>query len=250
MQHRREHPSPMSKELYEAMCLEHLESVFKQDAIDKVAAVVIEPFLGEGGYVPAPKMYLKRLRQLCTEYGIVLIFDEVQTGFGKTGHWFAYQHYDVVPDILCLAKGIASGFPLSAMIGKACYSMHGSLVVMGEHTVETPVSCAASLATIKILSPLIPYVNETACRLLNILHTIDYSGAIEDLRHLGLMIGLECKTAVIAKKIREYALKEQLIIISCGNLDTVIRLIPPLNISKSDADRGMNILTRAILHAT
>ena len=113
-----------------------------------------------------------------------------------------------------------------------------------------PVSCAASLATIKILSPLIPYVNETACRLLNILHTIDYSGAIEDLRHLGLMIGLECKTAVIAKKIREYALKEQLIIISCGNLDTVIRLIPPLNISKSDADRGMNILTRAILHAT
>ena len=198
----------------------------------------------------APKVYLKRLRQLCTEYGIVLIFDEVQTGFGKTGHWFAYQHYDVVPDILCLAKGIASGFPLSAMIGKAWLLNAWEPGRHGGTYGGNPVSCAASLATIKILSPLIPYVNETACRLLNILHTIDYSGAIEDLRHLGLMIGLECKTAVIAKKIREYALKEQLIIISCGNLDTVIRLIPPLNISKSDADRGMNILTRAILHAT
>ncbi|HEX9080520.1 MAG TPA: aminotransferase class III-fold pyridoxal phosphate-dependent enzyme, partial [Desulfuromonadaceae bacterium] len=142
-------PYGSARDSCETACFENLLELLKrQISPEEVAACIIEPVLGEGGYYPAPAAFLKRLRRLCDEHGILLIFDEVQSGMGRTCSWFAADHYGIAPDVMTVAKGIASGFPLSAVVAKRELMEKWPSGAHGTTFGGNPVSCAASLATI------------------------------------------------------------------------------------------------------
>ena len=133
-------------------CFGYLKKMLRHEINpDEVAAVIIEPVLGEGGYAAPPSDYLKELRKLCSEHGILLIADEVQTGFGRTGTWFACEHFGIVPDIMTIAKGIASGFPLSAIVSTKEIMSKWPPGAHGTTFGGNPVSCAAGVATIETI---------------------------------------------------------------------------------------------------
>jgi 4-aminobutyrate aminotransferase len=133
-------------------CLHQLNLVFSQQTSPKeTAAILIEPVIGEGGYVPAPKSFLDALRKVCDEHGIVLIFDEVQCGFGRTGKYFASEWSGVVPDVMVFAKGIANGFPLSGVVGKKALMDKMKPGTMGGTYAGNAVSCAAAVACAKVM---------------------------------------------------------------------------------------------------
>ncbi|MEE8483287.1 MAG: aspartate aminotransferase family protein, partial [Nitrospinota bacterium] len=207
----------------------------------KTAAVIIEPVQGEGGVHPAAKGYLKKVRSLCDKNGVLLIFDEVQSGMGRTGKWFAFQHYGVKPDIMTLAKGLAGGFPIGAMLARSDVmdsfgpGTHASTFGGG------PLACSAALAVIaeikkKNLLQNAAKVGKESIRILKELKKEFKS--IKEVRGLGLMIGLEvdfpCGDIVIE------SLKKGLIInCAAGN---VIRFLPPLDVSSAQMKKGIKIL--------
>jgi 4-aminobutyrate aminotransferase len=220
-----------------------------------IAAIIIEPIKGEGGYIPAPKAFLNILRQICNKNNILLIFDEVQTGFGRTGQWFAYQHYGIVPDIMALAKGIASGMPLGACLAKKEIMDQWTSGAHGGTYGSNPVTCAAGLATLKVLQKHLPQVSLLGQKAYALLKSkISQHKYVGDIRGQGLMIGIEFvkdKTskephAQLVKKIMQDCLKEGLIVISCGMNDNVIRIIPPLTIKETELRKGLNILIKVI----
>jgi 4-aminobutyrate aminotransferase len=208
---------------------------------DNVAAVIIEPALGEAGYVPAPKAFLEALRKRCDEFGIILIFDEVQTGFARTGKWFGFQHANVEPDIITLAKGIASGMPLGACFAKTEIMDKWPPGAHGGTFGANPVSCAAANATIDVLKEHIndvaPLSKEAFALLKNELKDHQHVG---DIRGYGYFIGIEWvkdKTTKepypeIIGKLLNASREAGILIISCGLHDNVIRLIPPITMDK------------------
>ncbi len=237
-------------------CFTYLETMLTREITpEEVACMIIEPVLGEGGYCPAPKEFLVKLRELCTRHGIMLIFDEVQSGFGRTGEWFAAQSYDVNPDILTMAKGIASGLPLSA-IGASKKIM--SKWPPGAHGTTfggNPISCAASLATINVIESegLLQNTQKLGKVALRELRKIARSHpCIGDVRGMGLMIGVEfirkdgTADAPLLQEVMAKCLDKGLIIIDCGVNKNVARLIPPLNITKAELLLAIEIFKEAL----
>lgn len=242
---------------YEVQAVSKVKEAILSDS--EIGAVIIEPVLGEGGYVPAPMEFLKELRRFTQEQNIILIFDEVQSGFGRTGTWFACEHYDIVPDIMALAKGIASGMPLGACVAKKELMDQWTRSAHGGTYIGNPVTCAAALATIKVIEEegLLNNSYEVGKflkeKLRNALKDVPQIG---DIRGVGLMIGLEfinpatgAGAPELVAKTRNIALSKGLILISCGDDDQVIRIIPPLILTKEQAEEGASILIDSIREA-
>lgn len=235
----------------ELWCLEQLRGILKRQIFpEEVAAIIIEPVQGEGGYIPAPIHFLQGLRKLCTENGIMLIFDEVQSGMGRTGEWFAAGRYGVTPDIMAIAKGIASGFPLSAVaagreiMGKWLPGAHGT--TFGGN----PVSCAAAIATIDAIEEegLLESSSRISVPARERLARISRSyPVVGDVRGSGFMIGIEFVTETGApnrgacEKVVEFCLERGLILIGCGLERNIIRFIPPLIATEEEIQGALDI---------
>ncbi|KAF0218526.1 MAG: 4-aminobutyrate [Geobacteraceae bacterium] len=232
-------------------CLHYLNETFlRQISPEEVAAMIIEPVLGEGGYYPAPVQFLQGLREICDRHGILLIFDEVQSGMGRTGRWFAADHAAVTPDILAVAKGIASGFPLSAVIaGKKLMEKWPS----GAHGTTfggNPVSCAASIATIDVINGegLLAKSSASGDKALARLREIaGRCPVIGDVRGYGHMIGIEfidnkgAPDSEACKKMLDHCLQKGLVLINCGLEKNVIRFIPPLTATDAEMELALDI---------
>lgn len=221
-----------------------------------IGAVIVEPIQGEGGYnVPHPR-FLQKLREITKTYGILLILDEVQTGAGRTGKMFAFQHFGIVPDIVALAKGLGSGMPVAAMMGRKDLMTSWPPSAHGSTLGGNPVCTAAGLATLRVLkgSKLPENAHRMGRRLMLGLKKLQTGFPfIRDVRGMGLMIGVEIyepKTGKSdpdrVKAIRAFALKKGLMLISCGVEDEVIRFVPPLTISAKDIDKGLSIFQDAL----
>ncbi|MEM2109962.1 MAG: aspartate aminotransferase family protein [Candidatus Odinarchaeota archaeon] len=212
---------------------------------EDTAAVIVEPIQGESGVIIPPPTYLKELRELCNKKGILLIFDEVQTGFGRTGKDFACQHWNVNPDILALAKGIGGGVPVGATL--ASDEIWGSMKP-GDHGSTfggNPLACAAVSAAVDILrnERLSEKAAQTGAYALQQLHKhLDQNRLIREIRGLGLMIAVELKTK--AKPYVVKAVKERLLVLTSGN--TILRLLPPLVITREQIDQVAERLSRVI----
>ncbi len=221
----------------------------------EIAAIIIEPFMGEGGYVPCPKSVLQTLRDWCNNNDVFLIFDEIQSGIGRTGDWFYYQHHGVMPDILTVAKGIASGLPLGACISTKEIMDQWTTGSHGGTYGGNPITCAAGIATLDVLTPLLPNVAHLGTMAIDMLstelHGIDRVGEI---RGQGLMIGLEFVDSTGApdsdavKAIIAYCLNHYLIVLPCGKDGNVIRLMPALTITEDDLRKGLSVLITACRH--
>ena len=220
---------------------------------DEVAGVLVETIQGEGGYIVPPQGFYPALRKLCDRTGMLLVVDEVQSGMGRTGKWWAIEHYDVEPDIVCAAKGIASGMPLGAMIARESI-MTWPKGSHGNTYGGNPVACAAALATIELLeNGLLDNATEMGEYTLDILAEImARHPSIGDVRGKGLMIGVEFvqdrQTKVPAEGLRErivdLAFSTGLILLGCGK--SVIRFAPPLSVNRSEVDEAMEIFEQAI----
>lgn len=238
-----------------AFCLKQLRRLLQtQTPPEETAAMIIEPVLGEGGFVPAPASFLAGLRNICDETGILLIVDEIQSGFGRTGKMWAHEHSGILPDILIMAKGIASGLPMSA-IGSSQELMsrwpkgsHG-----GTYGGGSAVAMAAALATLKVLEEeqLIPNAARMGNYLRERLDSILSSLAISfDLRGAGLMMGVEFDNngtpdSHRASHIQKQCLQAGLMLLICGTGGNVIRWIPPLNVSQDELDSALQIFESA-----
>jgi 4-aminobutyrate aminotransferase len=199
--------------------------------------MLVEPVQGEGGYYPAPARFLTALRDLCDRHGIMLIFDEVQTAFGRTAEWFGSDHYGVDPDIVALGKGIANGLPLSAY-GSSRDVLDGWEV--GSHGTTfggNPVSCAASIAVMDVMGDLLPNARAVSARAFERFEKLKVDHpTIGDVRGLGLMIGVELVSDRDARTpdkeafgfLQQYCQGRGLVIIECGPDGNVIRFIPPV----------------------
>jgi acetylornithine/N-succinyldiaminopimelate aminotransferase len=211
---------------------------------NRTVAVMIEPVQGEGGIVPAEKKFLKDLRILCDKNNLLLIFDEIQCGIGRTGKFYAFESFGVKPDIVTMAKSLANGFPLGAAVAdKKCadafiYGDHGS--TFGGN----PVSCAAALAVSKMMTSKFLYnsskISDYLRKKLEVLKN-KYS-IIKEVRGVGLILGIDL--TINGKDVVSYCLEKRLII-NCTH-DTVLRLLPPLIITKKDVDCAMKILEEAL----
>jgi acetylornithine/LysW-gamma-L-lysine aminotransferase len=199
---------------------------------EETAAVIVEVVQGEGGVRPGSGDYLRALRALCDERGALLIVDEVQTGFGRTGKLFAYQHHDVLPDILCLAKGMAGGIPMGAIVlGTKVTGIHSG--VHGSTFGGNPLACAAALATIDVIvgEDLPAQATAKGDYLRGRLERIE-APVIREVRGLGLMVGVELKTR--ARAYLEALIERGVLALPAG--PTVLRLLPPLTISQQDLE--------------
>ncbi len=254
-----EYPYPYRSGLTEEQeverCLKLLEEVFQfQISPDSIAAMVIEPIQGEGGYIVPPKQFLQRIREICDQHGILLVFDEIQTGFGRTGKMFAYEHFGVKPDILTLAKGIASGFPLSALVASRELMEQWPAGTHGGTYGGNPIACAASLATIEVLeeeglSNAVKQGKYFKERLLDLQKNIK---GIGEVRGLGLMLAMELvkengePDPERIDKLRKYALETGLILLACGTERNVIRFIPPTTVTQAEIDHAINIVEQGL----
>ncbi len=261
--------------------VEHIKDVMQRYldnilAPETIAAIFIEPVQGEGGYLPAPGLdgtpnYLKYLREFCDAHGILLIFDEVQSGMGRTGTWFASEHYGVVPDVQTMAKGLSGGLPLGAFAAnkELMYKMppasHGS--TFGGN----PISCRAALKLIEIIerdkvldnvkvrskqffeffeskfpgSDQRKPVSETASKTNDPKFGYGFSAYHNpqvQVRGLGLMLAMVFPDAEIVNKIKKYALEKQVLLLGCGPYANIIRLSPDLTISETDLQKGLDVI--------
>ncbi|MDZ4713949.1 MAG: aspartate aminotransferase family protein [Cytophagales bacterium] len=227
----------------------------------KVAAIILELVQGEGGFVIAPKEFVRGLHERCKKHGILLIFDEVQTGFGRTGKWAAYGHYDVVPDISTWAKSLGSGLPIGAVIGKAEVMDKTSKGTLGGTYLGNPVACASALATIKYMKKINlnsrgVTVGKTVLTFFKKLQR--ECPAIGDVRGLGAMVALELvkdgdpdkPDAELCNKLTHACALNGLLIISAGLSGNVIRVLSPLTITPAQLQKGLQILRTQLLRLT
>ncbi|MDZ4769921.1 MAG: aminotransferase class III-fold pyridoxal phosphate-dependent enzyme [Chloroflexota bacterium] len=240
-------------------CIAQLELLLKsQTAPSETAAIVIEPVLGEGGYVPAPPRFLRALRDICTRDGIMLVIDEVQTGFGRTGTMFALEHSGVQPDIMIMAKGLGSGVPISAIAASRDLMMRWTPGSHGGTYGGNALATAAAVATIDVLRDegLPANAARMGDRLLSGLRELQAEyPIIGDVRGHGLMIGVEFASAgvpdkVPAKAAQKAAIDHRLLLLTCGTHDNVIRWIPPLVVNEAQIDESLMIFAEALAYAT
>ena len=222
---------------------------------ESVAAILVEPVLGEGGYVVPPAWFLPALRALCDAHGILLIADEVQTGFGRTGRMFAVEHTRTIPDIMVMAKGLASGLPMSAIAAPRALMERWTPGSHGGTYGANAVASAAATATVQVIREegLVENAARQGSRLLAGLRDLQGEElGVYDVRGLGLMIAVEFAKAddspdgARAKAVLHECVERGLLILTCGPYDNVIRLIPPLIVTDDQVDAGLSILREAI----
>ncbi len=241
-----------------AFSLRELDRVLHgQSAPDETAAFIIEPVLGEGGYVPAPPAFLEGLRQIADAHDILLVMDEVQSGFGRTGKFFGYQHADIIPDILIMAKGLGSGMPISGIAASAELmskwrpGTHGGTYGGGNALVA-----AAASATIDVIreEKLVENAAAQGDYLMGRLRELQAEfPVIGDVRGLGLMVATEFTgedgkpDPDTAKAVAQAALEQRLMLLTCGTYSNVIRWIPPLIVTSEQLDEALDIFARALV---
>lgn len=247
----------MAEEQAAHYALEALDELLvSQIAPHDVAAILIEPVLGEGGYVPPPASFMQGLRERCDRHGILLIFDEVQSGFGRTGKWFALEHYGIVPDIMTVAKGIASGLPLSGVFSRLELMKKWPAGSHGGTYGGNAVAMAAGVATIQAMKEEKMLENATARGLqlqTGLRKLQEEYPQIGDVRGLGLMIGTEFevdgdykKAKNLVKELIHAAEEQGLLLLSCGTFDSTIRWIPPLNVTDAQIRDALGIFTASL----
>ncbi len=224
-------------------------------APSETAAVIIEPVLGEGGYVAAPAGFLEAIDRRCKEHGMLFIADEVQSGFGRTGKMFAIEHYDVRPDIVCMAKGIASGFPFSALGTRRELDDKWPTGSHGGTYGGNPMGCAAALATIEVLTAdgfLADVERSVAGSSPTVFAACRSSHAsIVQVRALGLMIAAQFDTAARTSAIVSHCLREgKLITMTAGAAGTTLRFMPPLTVTADEIDLALTALDKALVDAS
>jgi len=237
-------------------CLRELKLLLKsQTTPQETAAMFIEPVLGEGGYVPAPARFLQGLREICDEHGILLVVDEVQTGFGRTGEFWAYEHAGIGPDIIVMAKGLASGMPLSgiaaskALMEQWIPGTHG-----GTYAGSNLVSLAAALASVQVIREERLPQNAAAMgeRLMDGLEELQGRfPMIGDVRGRGLMVGTEFTlkgepSKDMAKAVQKACLDRKLILLTCGTYENTVRWIPPLVVNQQQIDEALMTFEEAL----
>ena len=222
---------------------------------EDVAAILVEPVQGEGGYVVPPASFIQGLRQICDEYGILLIADEVQTGFGRTGAFFAMEHFGVTPDIMTIAKGLASGLPLSGIVARGELMEKWHAGSHGGTYGGNAVACAAAVATIAAIREDGMVENAAklggilACELMGVKNR---NPAIGDVRGLGLMVGVELVGAngapdgALAKRVLAGCRERGLLLLNCGPYDNVVRFIPPLVVDEHQVRQAVRIFEESL----
>jgi 4-aminobutyrate aminotransferase len=248
-----------SEEETEAFCLGELELLLRsQTAPSETAAMLIEPVLGEGGYVVPPAGFLAGLRRICDEHGILLIADEVQSGFGRTGEWFGIDNFNVKPDIVVMAKGMASGLPMSGIAARPELMERWTPGSHGGTYGGNAITCAAAVATIQAIREegMLDNARAMGGRLVAGLRELKSEfSAISDVRGLGLMLGTEFRTTEgkpatkLAKRVVKGCLERRLMLLTCGTWDNTVRWIPPLIVSEQQVDHALGLFGEAIADA-
>jgi 4-aminobutyrate aminotransferase len=244
----------MSQDDADQMALDELDRMFRYEIEpSEVAALLVEPVQGEGGYYPASAGFWQALRELATLHEILLISDEVQTGFGRTGAWFAGDLLGAVPDVLVMGKAIANGLPLAALGASTELMARWKPGSHGSTFGGNPISCAAATATIDVLRDVIPKVGELAERAATRFDEISVRrSTVGNVRGLGLMIGIELShddrspDSEAMEHVKQQALDTGMFLLPCGPDGNVIRFVPPLNVTTEDLDRGIDIIDEAL----
>ena len=246
----------MTEEQTSDYCLSALEELLlSQTSPAETAAILIEPVLGEGGYVVPPPAFLQGLRKIADKNGILLIMDEIQSGFGRTGKWFAYEHFDVIPDIITVAKGIASGLPLSGVFSTNDLMKKWPTGSHGGTYGGNAIACAAGVATIQAMKKEDMPGNSAkrGMQLITGLRKLQEEyPIIGDVRGLGLMIGTELSLdgkpadKKYTKAIAHACEERDLLLLSCGTYDNVIRWIPPLIVTEPQIKTALSIFEEAL----
>ena len=237
-------------------CMDELELLLlTQTAPQETAAILIEPVLGEGGYVVPPQSFMKRLRELCDQHGILLIADEIQSGFGRTGRWFAFEHFGIIPDIMTVAKGLASGMPLSGVFSRMELMKKWVPGSHGGTYGGNAVAAAAAVATIQAMKE--EDMPGNARRrgeqlMIGLGHLQEEFSAIGDVRGMGLMIGAEFRTherkpdKAAAKAIVHACQERRLLLLTCGPWDNTIRWIPPLIVTEEQIGYALSVFRESL----
>jgi 4-aminobutyrate aminotransferase len=224
-------------------------------APDDTAAFLVEPVLGEGGYVPAPPGFLEGLRERADRHGILLVLDEVQTGYGRTGKFWGHQHYSVTPDVIITAKGLASGFPLSGIAASAELMNRARPGSQGGTYGGNAVACAAALATLDVIESegLVANAAERGAELIEGTRKIGASTpGIGDVRGIGLMVASEFTSAdgnpdtAAATRAQQAAAERGLLLLTCGAYGNVVRMIPPLVVDAEQIEAGLRIWAETV----
>jgi 4-aminobutyrate aminotransferase/(S)-3-amino-2-methylpropionate transaminase len=242
--------------------LDALEHLFKYDIEpSRVAAIIVEPVMGEGGFYVAPPEFLQALRKLCDQHGIVLVIDEIQTGFARTGRMFAIEHAGIEPDLMTMAKSLAGGFPLAAVVGKAHIMDAPGPGGLGGTYAGSPIACAAGLAVLEAIE------QENLCARATALGDL-MVGALRDLqreipaigevRNLGAMVAMElvknrdphAPDPDLTKALTRLAAEKGLVLLSCGLYGNVIRFLVPLTASDAIVREGLGIVAESLRELT
>ena len=221
-----------------------------QTAPAETAAIIIEPVLGEGGYIPAPARFLQGLAARCAQHGILFVADEVQTGFARTGEMFAVTHAGIEPDVLCMAKGIASGFPFSALGARAEIMDRWPKGSHGGTYGGNPIGCAAALASIDVMTEpgFLDNVNARGAQLRSGLAKLAASDdRIVQVRGLGLMNASEFADAAVCDAVRRHCFEHgQLLLMNAGTYGTVLRWMPPLVVDEAEISLALDAFADAL----
>ena len=244
-------------------CFGFVERVLGDEVnVENLAAIIVEPVSGEGGFIPFPDFYLRRLRELCDEHGALLIADEIQTGFGRTGTMFAVEHSGVTPDLLTTSKSLAGGLPLSAVVGRAEVMDSVEPGGLGGTFGGNPVTCAAALAVLQVFEEekLLSRANAIGERVMAALRDMQqkHPDVIGDVRGRGPMVAMElvkdpeshAPDRERAARVVANALKNGLLLLTAGQQGNVIRTLMPLPITDDELEEGLSIFARAVSETT
>lgn len=237
-------------------CLKELDHLMITECNPKdTAAMIIEPVQGEYGYYPAPKRFMEGLQARCKQHGIVLIVDEIQAGYGRTGKFWSHEHSGVSGDILITAKGLASGYPLSAIAASQELMSHGYPGSQGGTYGANVVACAAALATLDVIEDeqLVPRADSLGGKLRSQLETLQAENdCIDEIRGAGLMLGVEMVSAPHkpdgdrAARILKHCEQNGMLMLRCGSHGQVVRWLPPLTVSEAEIDKAVELFTAAL----
>lgn len=216
-----------------------LEELQHRSYPPQIGAMIVEPVLGEGGYILPPAGWLQDLRDYCDEYNIMLIFDEVQCGIGRTGNMWAAETFGVTPDVILSSKALASGLPLGAIIAPKSIMSRWPEGTHGTTFGGNPVACAAALATLDIIEPLLPRVREKGKWALDKLSQWNARG-------IGYMIGIPLGSKRIAERVQKECLDNNLLVLLCGPDEDIVRLIPPLNVTDAEWTIALDTLEKSL----
>lgn len=250
-------PASMTEEEYVAESVKILDrAMVAQVDPAAVAAIVVEPVQGEGGFIPAPAPFLRRIRELCDEHGMVMVADEVQSGMGRTGRMFAVEHYGLEPDLITVAKSLGAGMPISAVVGKAELMDGPHPGGLGGTYSGNPLACVAALEAIEIIRApeFLERAREVGESMRGRLERLSAEHEqVGDVRGLGPMLAVEmvegsdkAPAPQLVQRVCQEALNRGLIVIRCGLYGNCLRLLPPLDVGEDELEEGMDVLAEAM----